>query len=63
MREESKPATISDDDGSEKSAPKLKEIDESYKNDNYWSLPPNVRNAIDLAKQKSTHTEFFHQLE
>ena len=25
-------------------------IDQSYKNASYWSLPQNVRNAIDLAK-------------
>ena len=28
----------------------LKDIDEAYKNDAYWSLPPNVRNAVDSAK-------------
>jgi len=41
----------------------IKDIDEAYKNDAYWALPPNVRNAIDIAKQKSTHSEFFYRLQ
>ena len=38
------------------------DIDMSYKNKAYWSLPENVRNAIDIAKQKSKYSEFYHKL-
>jgi len=37
-------------------------VDESYKTAQYWSLPENVRNAIDIAKVKSKHSEFFYKL-
>ena len=36
--------------------------DQSYKNKAYWNLPENVRNAIDLAKMKSKHSEFYYKL-
>ena len=39
-----------------------KKPDESYKNDQYWALPENVRNAIDVAKMKSKHSEFYYRL-
>ena len=35
-------------------------VDMSYKNSAYWSLPENVRNAIDLAKLRSQHSEFYY---
>ena len=34
-----------------------------WRNADYWRLPENVRNAIDVAKVKSKHTEFWHRLE
>ena len=39
-----------------------KELDLSYRNKAYWQLPENVRNAIDLAKIKSQHSDFFYKL-
>jgi len=39
-----------------------REMDLSYKNKAYWQLPENVRNAIDLAKIKSQHSEFYYKL-
>ena len=39
-----------------------KVIDMSYKNRAYYDLPPNVRNAIDIAKLKSNHSEFYYKL-
>lgn len=38
-------------------------VDTSYKNEAYWQLPENVRNAIDLAKMKSQHSEFYYRLQ
>lgn len=29
----------------------------------YWRLPENVRNAIDIAKMKSKHSEFWYRLQ
>ena len=37
--------------------------DHSYKNKAYWNLPENVRNAIDLAKMKQKHSEFYYKLQ
>ena len=34
-----------------------------WKNKAYYALPENVRNAIDIAKEKSAHSEFWHKLE
>jgi cbb3-type cytochrome oxidase cytochrome c subunit len=34
-----------------------------WKNEAYWRLPENVRNAVDLAKIKSKHSEFWYRLE
>lgn len=28
----------------------------------FYSLPPNVRNAIELSKEKSKHSEFYYKL-
>jgi hypothetical protein len=36
---------------------------EGYKTAQYWSLPENVRNAIDIAKMRSKHSEFFYKLQ
>lgn len=38
-------------------------MDLSYQNSQYWALPKNVRTAIDNAKQKSQHSEFFYKLQ
>ena len=34
-----------------------------WKNEAYWRLPENVRNAVDLANVKSKHTQFWRRLE
>ena len=34
-----------------------------WRNEGYWRLPENVRNAIDIAKMKSKHSEFWYKLE
>lgn len=34
-----------------------------WKNEAYWRLPPNVRSAIDTAKYKEKHTDFWYRLE
>jgi hypothetical protein len=45
------------------------EVDEScndsghWKTAAYWRLPENVRHAIDVAKLKSKHSEFYYRLE
>jgi hypothetical protein len=36
---------------------------ENYKNEAYWRLPENVRHAVDIAKTKSKHSEFWYRLE
>jgi len=48
--------------GSSREREKIEKHDESYKNKAYWNLPENVRNAIDLAKMKSKHSEFYYKL-
>mmetsp|Transcript_39262 Transcript_39262/g.59922 ORF Transcript_39262/g.59922 Transcript_39262/m.59922 type:complete len:194 (+) Transcript_39262:352-933(+) len=44
-------------------APENKKKDETYKNQAYWTLPENVRKAIDVAKQKSQHSDFYYRLQ
>ena len=34
-----------------------------WKNNAYWRLPENVRAAIDTAKLRSRHTDFWYRLE
>jgi hypothetical protein len=34
-----------------------------WRNAAYWRLPENVRHAIDVAKMKSKHSEFFYKLQ
>ena len=38
------------------------EVKEDYKNAAYWSLPENVRKAIDFAKSKEKHSDFYGRL-
>ena len=38
------------------------DVEESWKNKEYYRLPENVRNAIDIAKMKSPHSEFWYKL-
>ena len=47
----------------EKQGTKNSRIDTSYKDANYWALPENVRNAIDVAKMKSKHSAFYYRLQ
>ena len=35
---------------------------DGYKNKAYWALPENVRNAIDLSKKKSKHSDFYYKM-
>ena len=49
-----------DDETGEGDTPKQ---NNSYKNKAYWNLPENVRNAIDLAKMKQKHSEFYYRLQ
>lgn len=51
------------DTGDASGRPAKKHLDQSYKNQAYWALPPNVRNAIDLAKMKSQHSAFYYRLQ
>lgn len=44
-----------DEDSTEKS--------DYWKNSSYWRLPENVRAAIDTAKLKEKHTDFWYRLE
>lgn len=46
----------SDDEGKKKNG--LYE----YQNSSYWALPEHVRHAIDQAKKKSKHSEFYNRL-
>ena len=39
-----------------------RKIDYSYRDAGYWALPENVRSAIDMAKMKSKHSEFYYRL-
>mmetsp|Transcript_24000 Transcript_24000/g.36870 ORF Transcript_24000/g.36870 Transcript_24000/m.36870 type:complete len:101 (+) Transcript_24000:514-816(+) len=34
-----------------------------WRDDNYWRLPENVRHAVDVAKMKSKHSEFWYKLQ
>ncbi len=34
----------------------------NWKNKTYWALPENVRNAIDVAKMKKKHSDFYYRL-
>ena len=36
--------------------------DGSWKNSQYWALPENVRAAIDVAKTKKKHSDFYYKL-
>ena len=38
------------------------EIDLGYRTSTYWNLPPNVRAAIDKAKEKNRKSEFYYRL-
>lgn len=37
--------------------------DAHWKNKEYYRLPENVRNAIDIAEMKQKHTSFFNKLQ
>ena len=52
----------SDEFDENSSQKQIKIIDESYKTKAYWQLPENVRNAIDVAKMKAKHSEFYYRL-
>ena len=34
----------------------------SWRNQQYWALPENVRKAIDMAKMKKRHSDFYYKL-
>lgn len=56
-------ANVSDSDDPDKSKDDGKKVDYSYRDANYWALPENVRAAIDVAKMKSKHSEFYYRLQ
>ena len=35
---------------------------ECWKDEKYWALPANVRNAIDMAQMKKKHSDFYYRL-
>ena len=35
---------------------------EDWRTEQYWTLPENVRNAIDKAKSKKTNSDFYYRL-
>ena len=42
----------------------IEDDDKTYYQDaTYWSLPENVRHAIDLSKKKTKHSDFYNQLQ
>ena len=47
----------------EKEEAEIAVVGEPWKDAAYWQLPENVRNAIDIAKEKSAHSEFYYKLE
>jgi len=51
------------DEGESNGSSDRAEIEEgSWKNEQYWALPENVRNAIDVAKMKKKHSDFYYRL-
>ena len=36
---------------------------QTWKNDDYWKLPQNVRHAIDIAKTKQPNSDFYYKLQ
>ena len=36
---------------------------QDWKNEAYWRLPENVRHAIDVAKMKTKHSDFWYRLQ
>lgn len=50
-------------DNTDRSNQRTRLIDPSYKNEAYYALPENVRSAIDVAKAKSKHSEFYYRLQ
>ena len=61
--EEDEESKSNDEDDEDNSQKQMKIIDESYKTKAYWQLPENVRNAIDVAKMKAKHSEFYYRLQ
>jgi hypothetical protein len=35
---------------------------DEWKGKDYWMLPENVQNAIDIAKNKQPHSQFYYKL-
>ena len=48
--------------GNETSEIDLEQDPKQWRNAAYWRLPENVRHAIDVAKMKQKHSEFFYRL-
>ena len=51
-----------DDIFEESSSEEDMEAKEKYKNAAYWTLPENVRQAVDAARRKSKHSDFYNRL-
>jgi hypothetical protein len=50
------------DEDDETSSDEDMEAKVNYKNSSYWALPDNVRHAIDCARKKSKHSDFYNRL-
>ena len=48
-------------ESSEKSSSR-DEVQEDWRTPEYWSLPDNVRNVIDVARMKQKHSDFYYRL-
>jgi len=41
---------------------KVEKPTHEWRNKDYWSLPENVRNAVDKAKEKKHQSDFYYKL-
>lgn len=55
-------SSASGDEGVEETQEESMEQDYSYKDGKYWALPEHVRNAIDIARAKTKHSDFYGSL-
>jgi|APSaa5957512535_1039671.scaffolds.fasta_scaffold32902_3 hypothetical protein len=51
-----------DDNDSDVSSERGDVAEGSWKDQNYWALPENVRSAIDVANLKKKHSDFYYRL-
>jgi len=64
MKDEEEDLALPDFEEFMREKDKLNEpVGEPWKDADYYRLPENVRHAIDVAKMKSAHSEFWYKLE